>query len=96
MPRLSAQEIDQALKGLRNWRFENGELVKEFKFADFDSSIRFLNMVQPVADSLDHHPDLCVYYNRVIVNLTTHDEGGVTDLDLKLAQKLDELEKMIH
>ncbi|BCS92858.1 putative pterin-4-alpha-carbinolamine dehydratase [Metallosphaera sp. J1] len=96
MPRLSTQEIEKALSTLHNWKYENGELVKEFKFKDFASSIRFLTMVQPVADSLDHHPDLCVYYNRVVIHLTTHDEGGVTDLDLKLAQKLDELEKLMH
>ncbi|QKR00468.1 4a-hydroxytetrahydrobiopterin dehydratase [Metallosphaera tengchongensis] len=94
MAKLSEQEIEAALKRLSGWKLENGTLVKEFKFSDFAESVRFLTRVQPVADSLDHHPDVCIYYNRVVVHLTTHDEGGITQLDVKLAEKLDDLAKL--
>ncbi len=74
---------------------EDGKKIKkEFKFKDFKQSIDFLKDIQPSADALDHHPDVCIYYNRVIVELTTHDMGGLTDLDYKLAIKIDELYKM--
>ncbi|MCI2415325.1 MAG: 4a-hydroxytetrahydrobiopterin dehydratase [Candidatus Aramenus sp.] len=95
MKKLSEEEVNQALKGLSGWRLEGNKIRKEFKFNDFKQSIQFLNLVQPVADGLNHHPDVCVYYNRVVVELTTHDVGGLTDLDFELAQKLDDLSNYV-
>lgn len=74
MAKLSEDQIRQALLKLTEWKLEKDMIVKEFKFRDFATSVKFLTMIQPVADSLDHHPDVCIYYNRVVIHLTTHDE----------------------
>ncbi|AKA74975.1 4a-hydroxytetrahydrobiopterin dehydratase [Saccharolobus solfataricus] len=94
MSGISSKELEE-LK-INGWIvLENGKKIKkEFRFKDFKQSVDFLKDIQPSADALDHHPDVCVYYNRVVVELTTHDVGGLTDLDYKLAIKLDELYKM--
>jgi len=91
MKKLSDNEINSLIKNLKGWTLDNKKLKKEFKFSNFKQSIDFLNLVEPVADSMDHHPDVCIYYNRVVVELTTHDVGGLSDLDFQLAEKLDEL-----
>lgn len=91
MKKLSEDEIRDKLKNLNGWEYKDNKLVKEFKFNTFDDSVNFLKLIQPVANGLDHHPDIHIYYNRVIVELTTHDAGGVTDLDFKLAEKIDEI-----
>ncbi|AWR96498.1 4a-hydroxytetrahydrobiopterin dehydratase [Acidianus sulfidivorans JP7] len=91
MKKLSEEEIKQRLSTLNNWKYENNKLTKEFKFNNFDDSVNFLKLIQPTADALDHHPDVCIYYNRVIIELTTHDLGGISDLDFELAEKIDEL-----
>ncbi len=91
MKKLSDDEINSSIKKLKGWTLDNNKLKKEFKFSNFKQSIDFLNLVEPVADSIDHHPDVCIYYNRVIVELTTHDIGGLSDLDFELAEKMDEL-----
>ncbi len=54
----------------------------------------FLKRIQPVADSMNHHPDVCIYYSKVIIELTTHDEGGITKMDFDLAMKIDSLSKV--
>lgn len=91
MNKFSEDEIKDKLKNLNGWEYKDNRLVKEFKFNTFDNSVNFLKLIQPVANGLDHHPDVHIYYNRVIIELTTHDAGGVTDLDLKLAEKIDEI-----
>ncbi|AWR93499.1 4a-hydroxytetrahydrobiopterin dehydratase [Acidianus brierleyi] len=91
MKKLSEAEINSLIKNLKGWTLDNNKLKKEFKFSNFKQSINFLDLVEPVADSIDHHPDVCIYYNRVVVELTTHDVGGLSDLDFQLAEKMDEL-----
>lgn len=95
MQKLSQDEIVKRLSNLNNWKYENGKLVKEYKFSTFADSVNFLKLIQPVADGLNHHPDVCIYYNRVIIELTTHDVGGVTELDFQLAEKLEELSRYV-
>ncbi len=95
MTKLSENEIREMLKGLQEgWEVKDMKLRKEFKFSDFKGSIDFLKRIQPVADSMNHHPDVCVYYSRVVIELTTHDEGGITKMDFELAQKIDSLSKV--
>lgn len=95
MERLSDSEIIKRLSKLPNWKYEKNKLVKEYKFSTFAESVSFVKLLQPVADGMNHHPDICIYYNRVLVELTTHDAGGVTDLDFLLAEKLEELSKYV-
>ena len=94
MPRpakMTTEEIDTALKGLDGWTFEDGKLRRTFKFADFVQAWGFMSRAALIAQSMDHHPDWCNVYSTVRVDLNTHDAGGVTRLDVELAQKMNGL-----
>ncbi|EZQ11003.1 MULTISPECIES: 4a-hydroxytetrahydrobiopterin dehydratase [Acidianus] len=96
MTKLSEQEIRKEISNLQGWTYEENKIKKEFQFTNFDDSVTFVWMIRPIANGMNHHPDLCIYYNKVIVELTTHDEGGVTDLDLQLAEKIDDISKHVR
>lgn len=89
---LSREEIDDALKGLDGWTFEDDRLTKQFEFDDFRSAVAFIVRLAFEAEELNHHPNLQNVYNRVDVALNTHDVGGkVTATDVELAKKIDRL-----
>jgi 4a-hydroxytetrahydrobiopterin dehydratase len=86
-------EIQEKLKGHPGWVFQENKLSKEFEFADFTEAVAFVQKIVPVANQMNHHPDLDIRYSKVLVTLTTHDEGGVTEKDFDLAEKIEELKK---
>lgn len=86
---LSNDEIATALADLSGWTYDGDALVKTFEFDDFAGAIDFMSRVRPEIDALDHHPEWSNVYNRVDVRLNSHDVGGVTDRDLRLARLLD-------
>lgn len=88
MPALSPDEITSRLASLSGWKVEQGELVRQFQFADFLGSIAFVNNVARLAEAAGHHPDIDIRYNKVRVALTTHDAGGITNKDFDLAAKV--------
>lgn len=90
-PRLSAQEIEAALGSLPGWSVVNGKLHREFRFPDFVHAFGFMARAALVAESMDHHPEWCNVYGRVVVDLTTHAAGGITSLDAELARRMSEL-----
>jgi 4a-hydroxytetrahydrobiopterin dehydratase len=69
----------------------DGKLHRDYKFADFSHAFGFMAAVATVAEKLDHHPDWTNVYNRVTVDLNTHDAGGITVLDFELAAKMEAL-----
>jgi len=82
-----------ALETLPAWAAPAGgrdAIARTFKFADFNTAFAFMTRVALKAESLDHHPEWFNVYNRVEATLSTHDAGGVTELDLKLARFMDE------
>jgi len=81
--------LQHALEVLPQWTLKSGKLHREYKFPDFSCAIGFMAMAAMHIEKLDHHPEWCNIYNRVTVDLTTHDAGGVTDRDVELAQVLD-------
>lgn len=83
--RLEDHEIQARLEGLTGWQIRDGKLHREFEFADFVDAFRFISGVALIAERMDHHPEWTNVYNRVVVDLTTHDAGGLTDLDFELA-----------
>lgn len=87
--RLSEDEIADRLRSLPDWEIKDGKLTKAFKFDDFMGAIGFVNRLAPVAESEGHHPDLQVGWGRVVVELTSHDAGGLTAKDFKLASLID-------
>lgn len=88
-PRLGAEEIGHALATLDGWTVRNHRLHREFRFADFSAAFAFMTRAAMRAEQLDHHPDWSNVYNRVTVDLHTHDVGGITRLDVELAEALD-------
>lgn len=89
---LSQEEIDRVLKELDGWRFSNDRLEKSFEFEDFRSAVSFIMRLAFEAEELNHHPTLTNVYNQVDIALNTHDAGGkVTEMDVTLAKKIDDL-----
>ncbi len=91
MAKLSDDEIAAALARLPGWSRAGDTLTKVFTFQTFPQSISFVDRVAPVAEELGHHPDITINYNRVTMTLSTHDEGGITQKDVTLAQRIEAL-----
>ena len=89
MPLLSDIEIQRELASLSGWSRKGNEITKTFTFDGFPGSLDFAQAIVPVAEGMNHHPDLDIRYNRVTVRLSTHDQGGVTGKDLALAKSID-------
>jgi 4a-hydroxytetrahydrobiopterin dehydratase len=89
MPLLSDEEIEGRLEGLQGWERDAGAIRREFKFKDFVGSVDFVNRITPVAEEMNHHPDLAISWNKVTVSLSTHSQGGLTENDFELAKKID-------
>jgi len=90
------EKIDtaQALSALPEWKALSGRdaITRTFVFKDFNAAFGFMARVALVAERMDHHPEWFNVYNRVEVVLATHDAGGVTDLDVRMAQFIDTLQ----
>ena len=89
--KLDDAEVDTALAHLDGWELSDGKLHREFRFEDFNSAFGFMTRSALVAESMNHHPEWSNVYNRVQVDLTTHDAGGITRLDIKLAERMSEI-----
>ena len=95
MPRptlLSATAREDGLSALPDWTLsaDGKSIQRRCRFADFAAAFAFMSEVAKEAEALDHHPDWRNVYNQVEISLTTHDAGGLTALDLALAQKIDQ------
>src|SRR5882757_8585531 len=88
---LDAQEIKPWLKKLLQWDHEKKHIERVFEFDDFNEAIEFVNGVAEISDEDDHHPDIDIRYGKVTLRLSTHSEGGLTDLDFEVAEKIDTL-----
>jgi 4a-hydroxytetrahydrobiopterin dehydratase len=91
LPILSASELDLALQKLNGWSLSQGKLHRQFQFPSFVKAFGFMTSVALVAETMGHHPEWCNVYNRVSIDLTTHDAGGITMNDIHLACKMNEL-----
>ncbi|MBX7222301.1 MAG: 4a-hydroxytetrahydrobiopterin dehydratase [Blastocatellia bacterium] len=85
-------EIEAALKLVPDWEQKDAAIVRVFQFTDFKEAMVFVNQVAELAEAADHHPDITINWNRVTLLLTTHDRGGLTQLDFDLAGKIDGIE----
>jgi 4a-hydroxytetrahydrobiopterin dehydratase len=97
MPRpskLSDQEISKSLQSHPNWSLnDSGEITRTFIFTgngDFLTAIEFVREIANVAESMQHHPDIDIRYSKVKCSLSTHDAGGLTELDFELAKQIDD------
>ena len=89
--KLSDSDIATRLAELEGWAIEDGKLRREFKFANFVEAFGFMTRAAIEAEKMDHHPEWFNVWNKVVVDLTTHSTGGITDLDFELAGKMDSL-----
>lgn len=89
--KLSDAAILQAIENLDGWTVHEKKLHKTFKFASFNEAWGFMSRAALIAESMDHHPEWFNVYNTVRVDLSTHDSGGITQLDIDLASKMDGL-----
>ena len=91
MMRLSKEEIDEELKNLPGWSVVNEKLHKEIEFESFNQAFGFMTRASMEIEKMNHHPEWFNVYNRLVIDLMTHDAGGITKNDINLARILNSL-----
>jgi 4a-hydroxytetrahydrobiopterin dehydratase len=86
--RLSSAQVSAALERVPSWTTDGQHLACTYRFDSFVESVAFVDRVVEPAERLAHHPDLTISYNQVRISLTTHDAGGLTELDFALAEAI--------
>jgi len=89
--KLTEAEIAESLKGLSGWSVESGKLHKQFQFKNFVEAFGFMASAALVAESMNHHPEWFNVYHKVVVDLTTHSVGAISNLDVELARMMEML-----
>lgn len=89
--KLSSSEVESALAELPGWEVSSGKLHREYRFDDFTLAFGFMAAAATVIQAMNHHPEWSNVYGTVVVNLTTHDAGGITKNDVFLATALEKL-----
>ncbi len=91
-PLLSEEDIREEMKNLPNWERHDKVIIREAAGENFPDIIGKVNAVAVLAETMNHHPDILIYgWNKVRIKLSTHDQGGLTELDFKLAGKIEDL-----
>jgi 4a-hydroxytetrahydrobiopterin dehydratase len=93
MPRLDDTAIDEGLQRLPGWERRGNQIAKSFVRQDFAQAMAFVNEVAGAAEAAGHHPDIDIRWNTVILALSSHDEGGLTERDFQLAARIQELDE---
>ncbi len=89
MPKLTEVELKERLQRLPGWVVRDGKLHRDYTFADFSDAFGFMATCALIAQKQDHHPEWFNVFNRVVVDLTTHDAGGISALDFDLATAME-------
>ena len=88
---LAQDQLDYFKEKNPSWLIDKKTITREFKFDNFIDAFAFMSKVALLSEKMDHHPDWQNTYNKVKINLTTHDKGGITTNDIKLAESIDKL-----
>ena len=88
---LDESQIEDALKKLPDWELDGSSITRTIEFEEFMEGIDFINDLAELADEANHHPDIQIQYTKVTLTLTTHDANGLTEADLDMAQRIDNL-----
>ena len=91
MKKLTTLEIEESLVKLIDWEYENDALITDFEFDNFKDCMSAMNRIAFECEALNHHPEWTNIYNTLEIKLTTHDVGGVTDLDFQLATAINKI-----
>ena len=94
--KLTGHQIEVVLSTLDGWKQESGQISKEYQFSDFILASMFVTGVNLEAEKANHHPELLHRYQKVKIQLSTHDVGGISELDLRMAKKLDARAKSLQ
>jgi 4a-hydroxytetrahydrobiopterin dehydratase len=89
--KLGENQIENALRALPGWSLQDGKLHRDFRFTDFSAAFAFMTRVALAAEKRDHHPEWSNVWNRVSIDLNTHESGGITERDIVLAQVIHSL-----
>jgi 4a-hydroxytetrahydrobiopterin dehydratase len=89
--KLADAVIQERLATLHGWSLDNGQLLRIFEFPDFVRAFAFMSSVALCAERMNHHPDWSNVYNKVTIRLNSHDVGGISERDFKLATRINEL-----
>jgi 4a-hydroxytetrahydrobiopterin dehydratase len=89
--KLADADVTRRLAALPEWTVQDDKLHRELTFPDFTQAFAFMTAVAREADALDHHPEWFNVYNRVVIDLATHDAAGITTLDFELARRVEDL-----
>jgi 4a-hydroxytetrahydrobiopterin dehydratase len=89
--KMTSAQIEAELKNLPGWELKNEKLHREFKFKNFRQAFGFMTQVALQAECMNHHPEWSNVYNRVTLDLTTHEAGGLSQRDFELAKRIDEI-----
>jgi 4a-hydroxytetrahydrobiopterin dehydratase len=87
---LSPDDIKARLQRLPGWALAGGELEKTYTFGEFTASMAFVNQVAAIAEAANHHPDIRIAYSRVTLTLSTHSEGGITEKDFSVIERIEQ------
>ncbi len=88
--KLSGNELDEIVRNMKGWELNDEKLQKSFKFTNFVEAFGFMTRIALEAERMNHHPEWSNVYNNVTIKLSTHDAGGITDYDIKLAEIIDD------
>jgi 4a-hydroxytetrahydrobiopterin dehydratase len=91
VPRLDDADVTRRLAALEGWSLKDGKLHRSFRFKDFVAAFGFMTQAALVAEAMNHHPEWFNVYHTVRVELTTHDAGGISELDFRLAERMNGL-----
>lgn len=88
---MSDAEVQQALRNLPGWKRNGKAIDRNFQFENFVKAMEFVNHIAEAAEAVNHHPDILISYNRVTLSLVSHDSDGVTQRDIRMAGRINEL-----
>lgn len=86
---MSEEQVQERLTALEGWKREGNAITRTYEFSTFEEAIAFIDRVAKLAAEAEHHPDIFNSWRTVTLSLTTHDEGGLTDRDFALAERID-------
>ena len=89
--KLRADQLAANLRKVPGWKLQGRRISRTFIFEDFVQVISFVDRLARIAEGMNHHPDISIKYNRIRLSLTTHDEGGLTSKDFRLAMKINSM-----
>ena len=95
MDKLNKKEILIKLKELDSWVYEHSKLKRVFVFSDFNEAFKFMTLIALEAERINHHPEWFNIYNKVTVNLITHEVSGISEKDFLLAKSMDEVANLM-